>query len=216
MNNNQPSSNRPFGSQPTAQPLPQEMYQAPVPVAPRRVFTAPRILLIVAAIILPLLLAAGAYYLKENPSDPQLDADAKAKPSLVQGTGAFFKVENSDEISENSYSVSTNGVVAYLNQEIYYGLTTDAKVTSSSDNFFFQVAYLPNSKQAVEVNVYDKQGGTLLARYLQIPDAQDGYKAALYDRYNHDGTLLLLAAILAVTVWIGMAWLIIAVWLKRN
>ncbi len=130
----------------------------------------------------------------------KFDRDALAKPVVIEGNGGF-----ADE--DDKQWLTVNGTTVYLTQPFYYGLLNDVQPQASATAVYIKAAYLPYSHQAVAAQILDRAGGTLLAQYSEVPDPKEGYKAALYDRYDLMPVILLSAlslVLIIVSIWVGV------------
>jgi hypothetical protein len=133
-----------------------------------------------------------------------LDLDSAAKPLIETGTG---DVSSSGD-GVDDFNMTVNGKTLKLTQVIYYGVDGDISASLASAPYYILAAYLPNTKQVVESQIYDKQGGKLLANFTDFPDSSGSYKPSLKERYEDVAntfnlTLFAMAILAAIAGWCG-------------
>lgn len=133
-----------------------------------------------------------------------LDLDAATKPLIATGTGDI--ASNGDGVDD--FNMTVNGQTLKLTQIIYEGIQGDIDASTAIAPYYILAAYLPNTKQVVESQIYDKQGGKLLANFTNFPDSSGSYKASLKERYEdvangYNLTLAGMAVLVLVAGWCG-------------
>lgn len=133
-----------------------------------------------------------------------LDLDAAARPLVETGSGDISST--GDGIDD--FNMTVNGKTLKLTEIIYYGVQGDIDASLALPPYYILAAYLPNTKQVVESQIYDKQGGKLLANFTDFPDSSGSYKASLKARYEDvantfDLTLVGMALLVAIAGWCG-------------
>lgn len=157
------------------------------------------------ALVVAVLLALGSFSENSN-TQKTLDQDALAKPLVATGSGTLTQPDDS------VFNMTVNGQTLVLPEDLYYGLTGDISAANATSPYYILAAYLPETKQVIETQIYDKQGGKLLANFTEFPDKSTGYKAALKGRYDDSGfglgvslvITLLLAGIAGYSLWVVM------------
>ncbi len=129
-----------------------------------------------------------------------LDLDAAARPLIETGSGTI--TSEGDGIDD--FNMTVNGKTLKLTNIIYYGVEGDITASSASSPYYILAAYLPNTKQVVEAQIYDKQGGKLLANFTDFPDSSGSYKASLKERYSDAATTFNIT-LFAMAVLVGLA-----------
>jgi hypothetical protein len=129
-----------------------------------------------------------------------LDLDAAARPLIETGTGDI----SSSGDGVDDFNMTVNGKTLKLTQIIYYGIEGDINASTATAPYYILAAYLPNTKQVIESQIYDKQGGKLLANFTDFPDATGSYKASLKERYEDVATSFNLT-LFAMVVLVGIA-----------
>lgn len=133
-----------------------------------------------------------------------LDLDSAAKPLIETGTGTV----SSDGDGVNDFNMTVNGKTLKLTEILYYGVDGDLDASSASSPYYILAAYLPNTKQVIETQIYDKQGGKLLANFTDFPDASGSYKNSLKARYedvatSFNLTLVVMGILVLIAGWCG-------------
>lgn len=131
-----------------------------------------------------------------------LDQDARANPLVEIGSGTLEQPEDA------VFNMTVNGNVLKLSDQLYTGLTGDIDAAGAASPYYILAAYLPSTKQVVETQIYDKEGGKLLANFTDFPDSRTGYKPSLAGLYsdasfNFGFTLFIMALLLIVVAFCG-------------
>ncbi|MBN9392481.1 MAG: hypothetical protein J0I20_30890 [Chloroflexi bacterium] len=137
-----------------------------------------------------------------------LDLDSAAKPLIETGTGNI----SSSGDGVNDFNMTVNGKTLKLTEVIYYGVDGDISASSATAPYYILAAYLPNTRQVVESQIYDKQGGKLLANFTDFPDASGSYKPSLRERYDDVATsfnltLFMMGVLVLIAGWCG--WIVV-------
>ena len=108
--------------------------------------------------------------------------------------------------------MTVNGKTLKLTEVIYYGVDGDISASSATAPYYILAAYLPNTRQVVESQIYDKQGGKLLANFTDFPDASGSYKPSLRERYDDVATsfnltLFMMGVLVLIAGWCG--WIVV-------
>ncbi len=151
-----------------------------------------------AALVFAIILALGGLS-QSSQAQKILDKDIATKPLIESGTGTL-----QTGVDDNDYQMMVNGKTLKLTEILYTGLDGDISASLATAPYYILAAYLPNTKQVVEAQIYDKQGGKLLANFTDFPDANGSYKASLKARYD-DASSQFGFTIFAMVVLVGIA-----------
>jgi hypothetical protein len=172
-------------------------------VVPKKSIKWPVIIGVISLVVAILLLLGS--FSENSKTQKTLDQDALAKPLIVTGSGTLTQPDDS------VFNMTVNGQTLELPENLYYGLTGDIAAAAATSPYYILAAYLPGTKQVIETQIYDKQGGKLLANFTEFPDKTTGYKAALKGRYDDAGFNLgfsIFAAIVLLGITGFCGWLV--------
>ncbi len=172
-------------------------------VVPKKSIKWPAIIGVISLVVAVLLLLGS--FLENSKTQKTLDQDALAKPLIVTGSGTLSQPDDS------VFNMTVNGQTLNLPEDLYYGLTGDIAAAAASSPYYILAAYLPGTKQVIESQIYNKQGGKLLANFTEFPDKTTGYKAALKGLYDNAGFTLgfsIFGAIILIGVAGFCLWLV--------